>query len=66
MSDTTDDDVRDEDETGVDVEISVEVGVGIIDGVKASVVVCILVEVATCVSNNVEVEAFGISEEDEA
>ena len=47
VSATTDNDVRDEEEISVDVEISTEVEVGIIDGAEASVMVCILVEVAT-------------------
>ena len=44
---TTDDDVRDEEETGIGVEITVEVGVGINDKVEAS-------------GTSVEVAAFSV------
>ena len=60
VSATTDDDVRDEEETSIDVEITVEVGVGINDEVEASVVVCILVEVATCAFNEVEASEISV------
>ena len=55
---TTKDDVRDEEETGVDFEILIEVGVGITDGVTDSVMVCTLVKVATCTEDEVEDEIW--------